>query len=75
MTLLQELAKGIIHEWPKHRPLQVIHLGKGWVLGTFDQDGGVVPETYTFPSRRMAEQFLAIALPDLLFIPSALPFH
>lgn len=75
MTLLQQLTKGVITEWPSKRPLQVIRFGNGWVLGTFDEDGGVLPETFTFPSRHMAEQFLAIALPDLLFIPSALPFH
>jgi hypothetical protein len=75
MTLLQALASGVIAHWPENRPLQVIRFGNGWVLGTFDADGGVLPETYAFPSRSMAEQFLAIALPDLLFIPSALPFH
>ena len=74
MTYLQQLARGLRPEWPKDRPLQVIASAGGWVLGTYDADGGVIPETYVFPSRRMAEQFLAIALPDLLFIPSALPF-
>lgn len=74
MTLLQQLAQGIIKEWPRNRPLSVIPIGSGWVLGTFDSDGGVQPETFVFPSRSMAEQFLAIALPNLLFIPSALPF-
>jgi hypothetical protein len=74
MTLLQALHQGIIKEWPPHRPLQVIQINSGFVLGTFDNEGGVCPETFVFKEKADAEAFLAVARPELRFIPSALPF-